>query len=104
MHCGNCQQSLWPESKCEKRKVGRCGLGCGQGQTTWGLECGAEGLGLCPGGTGEPLRAVSRRGRVSSGCRKTSLWPHKGRTRGTDWRPIVRAGEDEAELRLWAWG
>lgn len=20
VHCGNCQQSLWPESKCEKRK------------------------------------------------------------------------------------
>lgn len=46
VHCGNCQQWLWPESKCEKRKVGRCGLGCGQGQTTWSLEFGTEGLGL----------------------------------------------------------
>lgn len=39
----------------------------------WGLECLAEGRGLCP---------VSRRGRASFGCRKTSLGPHRGGLEG----------------------
>lgn len=49
-----------------------------------GLEHQAEELGLCPEGTGEPWEDWElRRGRVSSGCRKT-LWDRWGQTLGVE--------------------